>query len=220
LQDFKKERLAMVEGQLRRRGILDPRVLEAMAQIPRHAFVSPEYRDSAYDDRPLPIGEGQTISQPYMVAVMSQSLGLKGEERVLEIGTGSGYQTALLAELAEAIFTIERIQALIHRAEEILQKLGYENISFLRGDGTEGWPGKAPFDGIIVTAGAPEIPQTLTSQLAEGGRLVIPVGPRYSQTLYKVTRKGNEFTEEELTGCVFVPLVGAHGWKEEEWPQS
>ena len=218
MQDFKKERLAMVEGQLRRRGISDQRVLEAMAKIPRDAFVSPEYQDSAYEDRPLPIGEGQTISQPYMVAVMTQSLGLKGEERVLEIGTGSGYQTALLAELAKAIFTIERIQALIHRAEESLQKLGYKNIFFLRGDGTEGWPEKAPFDGIMVTAGAPEIPQTLTSQLAEGGRLVIPVGPRYSQTLYIVTRKGNQFTEEEVTGCVFVPLVGVHGWKEEGWP--
>ena len=219
MQDFKKERLPMVEGQLRRRGISDQRVLEAMAKIPRHAFVSPEYQASAYEDRPLPIGEGQTISQPYMVAVMTQSLGLKGEERVLEIGTGSGYQTALLAELANAVFTIERIQALIHRAEEILQKLGYENVFFLRGDGTEGWPEKAPFDGIMVTAGAPEIPQTLTSQLAEGGRLVIPVGPRYSQTLYIVTRKGNQFTEEEVTGCVFVPLVGAHGWKEEGGPQ-
>jgi protein-L-isoaspartate(D-aspartate) O-methyltransferase len=219
VQDFKKERLAMVEGQLRRRGISDQRVLEAMAKIPRDAFVSPEYQASAYEDRPLPIGEGQTISQPYMVAVMTQSLGLKGEERVLEIGTGSGYQTALLAELAKAIFTIERIQALIHRAEESLQRLGYKNIFFLRGDGTEGWPEKAPFDGIMVTAGAPEIPQTLTSQLTDGGRLVIPVGPRYSQTLCQVTRKGNQFTEEEVTGCVFVPLVGAYGWKEEGWPQ-
>ena len=180
-------------------------MLEAMAKITRPSFCLPEYQDSAYEDRPLPIGEGQTISQPYMVAGDRASRsGLKGEERVLEIGSGSGYQTALLAELAKAIFAIERIQALIHRAEEILQKLGYENISLLRGDGTEGRPGKAPFDGIMVTAGA-QIPQTLTSQLAEGGRLVIPVGPRYSQTLYKVTRRGNPSTEEEVTGCVFVP---------------
>jgi protein-L-isoaspartate(D-aspartate) O-methyltransferase len=215
VQDFKKERLAMVEEQLRRRGIHDQRLLAVMANIPRHSFVSSDYQLAAYEDRPLPIGEGQTISQPYMVAVMTQSLELKGDERVLEIGTGSGYQTAILVELAKTIFTIERIQELLLRAQKILQELGYENIFFLTGDGTKGWPEKAPFDGIIVTAGAPEIPQTLTSQLAEGGRLVIPVGPRYTQTLYKVTRKRNQFTEEDLTGCVFVPLVGDFGWKEE-----
>jgi protein-L-isoaspartate(D-aspartate) O-methyltransferase len=215
VQDFKKERLAMVEEQLRRRGIHDQRLLAVMANIPRHSFVSSDYQLAAYEDRPFPIGEGQTISQPYMVAVMTQSLELKGDERVLEIGTGSGYQTAILAEMAKTIFTIERIQELLLRAQKILQELGYENIFFLTGDGTKGWPEKAPFDGIIVTAGAPEIPQTLTSQLAEGGRLVIPVGPRYTQTLYKVTRKRNQFTEEDLTGCVFVPLVGDFGWKEE-----
>jgi protein-L-isoaspartate(D-aspartate) O-methyltransferase len=215
VQDFKKERLAMVEEQLRRRGIHDPRLLAIMANIPRHSFVSSDYQLAAYEDRPLPIGEGQTISQPYMVAVMTQSLELKGDERVLEIGTGSGYQTAILAELAKTIFTIERIQELLLRAQKILREFGYENIFFLTGDGTKGWPEKAPFDGIIVTAGAPEIPQTLTSQLAEGGRLVIPVGPRYTQTLYKVTRQRNQFTEEDLTGCVFVPLVGDFGWKEE-----
>jgi protein-L-isoaspartate(D-aspartate) O-methyltransferase len=215
VRDFKKERLAMVEEQLRRRGIHDQRLLAVMANIPRHSFVSSDYQLAAYEDRPLPIGEGQTISQPYMVAVMTQSLELKGDERVLEIGTGSGYQTAILAELAKTIFTIERIQKLLLRAQKILQELGYENIFFLTGDGTKGWPEKAPFDGIIVTAGAPEIPQTLTSQLAEGGRLVIPVGPRYTQTLYKVTRKRNQFTEEDITGCVFVPLVGDFGWKEE-----
>ncbi len=205
----------MVEEQLHRRGIHDQRLLAVLANIPRHSFVSSDYQLAAYEDRPLPIGEGQTISQPYMVAVMTQSLELKGDERVLEIGTGSGYQTAILAELAKTIFTIERIQELLLRAQKILQELGYENIFFLTGDGTKGWPEKAPFDGIIVTAGAPEIPQTLTSQLAEGGRLVIPVGPRYTQTLYKVTRKRNQFTEEDLTGCVFVPLVGDFGWKEE-----
>jgi protein-L-isoaspartate(D-aspartate) O-methyltransferase len=215
VRDFKKERLAMVEEQLRRRGIHDQRLLAVMANIPRHSFVSSDYQLAAYEDRPLPIGEGQTISQPYMVAVMTQSLELKGDERVLEIGTGSGYQTAILAELAKTISTIERIQELLLRAQKILQERGYENIFFLTGDGTKGWPEKAPFDGIIVTAGAPEIPQTLTSQLAEGGRLVIPVGPRYTQTLYKVTRKRNQFTEEDITGCVFVPLVGDFGWKEE-----
>ncbi len=214
-QDFKKERLAMVEDQLRRRGIHDQRVLEAMAKIPRHSFVSPEYQAAAYEDRPLAIGEGQTISQPYMVAVMTQSLELTGGERVLEIGTGSGYQTATLAELAKTIFTVERIQVLIQRAQKVLQNLGYENIFFLHGDGTKGWPENSPFEGIIVTAGAPEVPQMLTSQLADGGRLVIPVGPRYTQTLYKVTRKGNRFMEEDITGCVFVPLLGDFGWKEE-----
>jgi len=205
----------MVEDQLRRRGIHDQRVLEAMAKIPRHSFVSPEYQAAAYEDRPLPIGEGQTISQPYMVAVMTQSLELTGGERVLEIGTGSGYQTATLAELAKTIFTVERIQVLIQRAQKVLQNLGYENIFFLHGDGTKGWPENSPFAGIIVTAGAPEVPQMLTSQLADGGRLVIPVGPRYTQTLYKVTRKGNRFMEEDITGCVFVPLLGDFGWKEE-----
>ncbi|MBI5966282.1 MAG: protein-L-isoaspartate(D-aspartate) O-methyltransferase [Deltaproteobacteria bacterium] len=214
MQDFKKERLAMVEEQLRRRGIHDQRVLDVMAKIPRHFFVSHEHQHAAYEDRPLPIGEGQTISQPYMVAVMTQTLELYGDERVLEIGTGSGYQTAILAELAKTVFTIERIQTLIQGAQKTLQELGYENIFFLTGDGTKGWPENAPFNGIMVTAGAPEVPLTLTSQLAEGGRLVIPVGPRYTQTLYKVTRKGNQFKEEDITGCVFVPLVGDFGWKE------
>jgi len=204
----------MVEEQLRRRGIHDQRLLAVMANIIRHSFVSSDYQYAAYEDRPLPIGEGQTISQPYMVAVMTQSLELRGDERVLEIGTGSGYQTAILARLGKTIFTIERIQGLLLRAQKILLELGYENIFFLTGDGTKGWPEKAPFDGIIVTAGAPEIPQTLTSQLAEGGRLVIPVGPRYTQTLYKVTRKRSQFIEEDITGCVFVPLVGDFGWKE------
>jgi len=214
MRDFEIERLAMVEEQLRRRGIHDQRVLDVMAKIPRHFFVSSEHQYAAYEDRPLPIGEGQTISQPYMVAVMTQTLELHGDERVLEIGTGSGYQTAILAELAKTVFTIERIQTLTQRAQETLQELGYENIFFLTGDGTKGWPENAPFNGIIVTAGAPEVPPTLTSQLAEGGRLVIPVGPRYTQTLYKVTRKGNQFKEEDITGCVFVPLVGDFGWKE------
>lgn len=215
MRDFEKERLAMVEEQLRRRGIRDGRVLEAMSKVPRHIFVPDQYKSSAYEDRPLPIGEGQTISQPYMVAIMTQSLELKGNERVLEIGTGSGYQTAILAELAREVCTIERIAILLQRAKSILQLLGYENISFLVGDGTKGWPEKAPFDGIIVTAGAPEIPQTLLTQLNEGGRLVIPVGPRYTQTLYRVTRCGRSYKEEDITGCVFVPLVGEYGWKDE-----
>lgn len=205
----------MVEVQIRRREIRDERVLTAMAKVPRHLFVSPDYQGESYEDRPLPIGEGQTISQPYMVAIMTQVLELRGQERVLEIGTGSGYQTAILAELAGKVFTIERIPTLRKRAMKTLQELGYQNIFFQTGDGSKGWPEEASFDGIIVTAGAPEVPRTLTSQLAEGGRLAIPVGPRYSQALYKVTRQGNRFAEEDITGCVFVPLLGEFGWKDE-----
>jgi len=212
--DYQRERLAMVEDQLRRRGISDPRVLEAMGKVPRHLFVPGDYQDSAYDDRPLPIGEGQTISQPYMVAIMTQSLGLKGRERVLEIGTGSGYQAAILAELARELYTMERIPGLTQNAQKVLREQGYQSISFRTGDGSKGWPEEAPFDGIIVTAAAPEIPQTFKSQLAEGGRLLIPTGPRYTQTLYKLTRQGDRFIEEDITGCVFVPLVGDYGWEE------
>ena len=213
-RDYQKERLAMVEEQLRRRGISDPRVLEAMAKVPRHLFVPEDYQNSAYEDRPLPIGEGQTISQPYMVAIMTQSLELKGREKVLEIGTGSGYQAAILAELARAVYTVERISSLTQSAQKVLRNLGYQNIFFRTGDGSKGWPEEALFDGIMVTAGAPDIPQTFKAQLTEGGILVIPTGPRYTQTLFKLTREGEQFIEEDVTGCVFVPLVGDHGWKE------
>jgi protein-L-isoaspartate(D-aspartate) O-methyltransferase len=212
--DYQSERLAMVEEQLRRRGISDPRVLEAMGKVPRHLFVPGDYQDSAYDDRPLPIGEGQTISQPYMVAIMTQSLELKGRERVLEIGTGSGYQAAVLAELSREVYTMERIPGLTQKAQKVLREQIHMNIFFRTGDGSKGWPEEAPFDGIIVTAGAPEIPQTFKSQLADGGRLVIPTGTRYTQTLYKLTREGDQFIEEDITGCVFVPLVGDYGWEE------
>jgi len=215
MKDFREERLAMVEDQLRARGIRDERVLAAMAKIQRHLFVPLGSHSEAYEDRPLSIGEGQTISQPYMVAIMTQFLDLKGDERVLEIGTGSGYQAAVLAELAHRVFTVERLPALLKKAEAVLKELAYENIRFQCGDGTQGWVEQAPFDGIIVTAGAPEVPQTLKEQLSEEGRLVIPVGPRYSQSLLKVTKKGSHFHEEDITGCVFVPLLGKFGWKEE-----
>ena len=215
VQDFIKERLAMVEEQLRRRGIRDERVLSAMAKVPRHLFVPSASQSESYEDRPLPIGDGQTISQPYMVALMTQSLDLGGEEKILEIGTGSGYQSAILAELARMVFTMERLFPLIQKSEMRLRNLGYENIHCRLGDGSQGWPEKAPFDGIIVTAGAPEVPEVLKSQLSEGGRLVIPVGSRYSQTLLKITKKRNRFEEEDITGCVFVPLVGKSGWREE-----
>jgi protein-L-isoaspartate(D-aspartate) O-methyltransferase len=215
VKDFRQERLAMVEMQLRRRGIRDERVLAAMAKIPRHLFVPSGAELESYEDRPLPIGEGQTISQPYMVAIMTQSLDLKGTEKILEIGTGSGYQTAILAELSRLVFTMERIPGLVQNSEKILRSLAYGNIRFQTGDGTKGWPEMAPFDGILVTAGAPEVPKALRRQLADGGRMVIPIGPRYSQTLLKISRGGDHFEEENETGCVFVPLVGEFGWKEE-----
>lgn len=205
----------MVEHQLKGRGINDEKVLTAMAKIPRELFVPHEYRDSAYKDGPLPIGEGQTISQPYMVALMTQCLQLQGHEKVLEIGTGSGYQTAVLLSITPHIYSIERLPTLAQFAVDNLKALGYENVKIKVGDGSCGWPEEKPFDAIIVTAAALTIPEVLKDQLSDGGRLVIPVGPRYSQDLFKVTRSGNDFITEEVTGCVFVPLIGRHGWQEE-----
>ena len=213
--DFDTERQLMVETQLKKRGIVDFMVLEAMRKVPRHSFVPPELISSAYYDSPLSIGEGQTISQPYMVALMTECLGLKGEERVLEVGTGSGYQTAILAEMAKEVYTIEIHKSLSDKARQLLTDLGYDNIEFGIGDGSKGWEEESPFDGIIVTAGSPDIPITLQYQLTDGGRLVIPVGSRFLQTLYSITRVGNFFHKEEFTSCVFVPLVGEHGWKGE-----
>ena len=208
-----KERELMVERQLVRRGISDPRVLEAFRKVPRHLFVPRGLQSSAYADHPLPVGEGQTISQPYMVALMTECLGLGEGERVLEIGTGSGYQAAILAELAAEVYTVERIAALSERAREILEKLGYTNIRFLVGDGTKGWPEHAPYDGIIVTAGAPRVPDPLVEQLAEGGRLVIPVGGSWAQELAVLRRTKRGVTRRNVCGCVFVPLVGEFGWR-------
>ena len=215
MQDFEAARAEMVEEQLRRRGISDIRVLEAMERIARHLFIPSNHQSEAYEDRPIPIGEGQTISQPYMVALMTQTLSPQVKDRVLEVGTGSGYQTAILAELCRKVYTIERISYLRQKAEVTLGDLGYPNVVFRTGDGSKGWPEEAPFEGIMVTAAAPQTPETLTSQLSDGGRLVIPAGSRYSQTLYKITRRGAKFFEEEITGCVFVPLVGDYGWEEE-----
>ena len=211
---FKEKREKMVKEQLIRRGIHDERVLNAMRKVPRHLFVPPDLIEEAYNDYPLPIGYGQTISQPYMVALMTEALEIKENDKVLEIGTGSGYQTAILAELCKEVYTIERILPLLERAKEILRKLGYKNIHFRAGDGTLGWPENKPYDAIIVTAGAPKIPQPLLDQLAEGGRLVIPVGDRFSQELIKVTKLEGEFIRENLGGCRFVDLIGIHGWKE------
>jgi len=207
----------MVNAQLRSRGIRDVRVLKAMEKIPRHIFVEEALRDQAYSDGPLPIGENQTISQPYIVALMTEALELKGHEKVLELGTGSGYQTAVLAELAGRVLSIERIAFLSSKARKILDSLHYFNIALRIGDGTYGWREESPFDGIIVTAGAPRVPDILVDQLAVGGRLVMPVGNRYTQDLLKVTRlseRAGDTETEDLGGCRFVSLIGEHGWKE------
>lgn len=204
----------MVKTQLIPRGIRDQRVLDAMMKVPRHLFVEEALRGEAYNDHPLPIGHKQTISQPYIVAVMTQALELKGNEHTLEIGTGSGYQTAILAELCEKVYTIERIRSLLEQARKRLWDLGYTNILFKAFDGTLGWEEYAPFDAIIVTAGAPKVPQPLLDQLAEGGRLVIPVGGKFSQDLIKITKKNGNIIQQDLGGCRFVDLIGVHGWKD------
>ncbi|MFC1647985.1 protein-L-isoaspartate(D-aspartate) O-methyltransferase [Nanoarchaeota archaeon] len=201
----------MVEKQLKKRGISDERVLDAMKKVPRHEFVPKEQKSEAYFDNPVPIGQGQTISQPYMVAVMTELLELKGDEKVLEIGTGSGYQAAILAELAGEVISIERISELAAQAKSTLKELGYD-VNVVVGDGTKGYEQEAPYDAIIVTAGAPRIPEALIQQLKDGGRLIIPVGDRSQQDLVRVVRKGNEFIEDYHTACRFVPLVGEHGW--------
>ena len=214
--DLNRLRDVMVDEQLIPRGIRDARVLSAMRKIPRHLFLDESMWYRAYDDMALPIGEGQTMSQPYMVAIMTELLDLKGEEKVLEIGTGSGYQGAVLAELAREVFSIERIPSLSERAMKTLRGLGYENIHFRVGDGTVGWPEMGPFDRIMITAGTPEIPQPLIEQLSEGGIIVAPVGDRFSQQLVKGARHKKKLIKESFTPCVFVPLVGEHGWKSPE----
>jgi len=210
---YKRLREKMVATQIEGRGIHDPRVLEAMGKVPRHLFVSEALQDQAYGDFPLPIGDGQTISQPYIVAEMTQALSLTEDCRVLEVGTGSGYQTAILAEIAYRVYSIERIRGLLIQARKILDELGYHNVVAKCGDGTLGWPEESPFDAIIVTAGAPVVPETLVEQLADGGRLVIPVGDAASQTLLKISRDKDGIRETNLGGCRFVKLVGKEGWK-------
>jgi len=216
VENFEILRQEMVETQLIPRGISDPRVLEAFRRVPRHEFVPENLRYSAYDDCALPIGEGQTISQPFMVAIMTELLKLKGKEKVLEVGTGSGYQAAILAELCSQAYSIERISILSERAEKILKKLGYQNIKLIVGDGTQGYAEASPYQGIIVTAGCPSPPQPLIDQLAEGGRLVIPLGDRYLQTLTVITKENDRIKTEESIGCVFVPLIGKYGWPSKE----
>ena len=214
MQDMQKARHRMVERQLRGRDIDDERVLQAMGRVPREKFVPAEYRDSAYGDSALAIGQGQTISQPYMVALMTQAIHPGPEDRVLEVGTGSGYQAAVLAELVSHVYTVERIAELSDQARGILvDELGYTNISFRIGDGTLGWPEEAPFDMIVVTAAAPEAPPSLLDQLGYDGEMVIPVGSRHSQMLMRYHRKRTgSISSERLGACVFVRLRGAEGW--------
>lgn len=212
--DYSVARRRMVAQQLVPREIVDQRVLDAMLKVPRHLFVEPGLQSHAYSDTSLPIGEKQTISQPYMVAAMSEALVLQGQERVLEIGTGSGYQTAILSVLAKRIYSIERISILAGRARKVLDQLQMSNINIKIGDGTLGWIDQAPFDGILVAAGAPDIPGEYLDQLEVGGRLVLPVGDRQQQILMRVTRLADGgFRHEQLMGCRFVPLIGAQGWQ-------
>ena len=211
---YQLQRERMVKEQLIRRDIRDQRVLEAMRSVPRHAFVPPEHQHMAYGDGPLPIGSGQTISQPYIVALMSQLLNLNGDEKVLEVGTGSGYQAAVLAHLAQEVHTIERHTNLAEQAGHTLRDLGYDNVHVHVGDGTRGWSQAAPYDAIVVTAGSPKVPKSLLSQLDDGGRMIIPVGGRGNQRLERWYREGDDFRRERILPVAFVPLLGEEGWQE------
>lgn len=211
--DFEMMRNAMVEEQLIPRGISDKKVLEVFRRLPRHEFVGKDFLQSAYNDYPLPIGENQTISQPYMVALMTESLHLTGSEKIMEVGTGSAYQAAILAELVKEVYSVERFQSLANTAYSILERLGYKNVKIRAGDGTLGWEEFAPYDGIIVTAGAPGIPESFIRQLKDGGRLVIPIGSSgFGQILTLVEKIGNTIRTSEICGCMFVPLIGKEGW--------
>jgi len=211
--NFDRARARMVEDQLVGRGISDPRVLAAMAKVERHRFVEEALQDRAYEDRPLPIGERQTISQPFMVGLMTQALELSGDERVLEVGTGCGYQTAVLAELAANVFSIERISKLASEARRLLDRLSYANVAIRVGDGSLGWAEEVPFDAILVTAGTPQIPRPLVGQLREGGRLVFPIGEEELQTLVRIRKEETGLREEYFGDCRFVKLVGRYGWE-------
>lgn len=212
--NYKDERAAMVEQQLVRRGVADRQVLEAMETVPRHLFVPEELESQAYDDNPLLIGDGQTISQPFMVAYMTELLAVRPGDRVLEIGTGSGYQAAVLSLLARDVTTVERVPNLAKRAQRRLDRLGYEKVRVVCGDGTRGLPDEEPFDAIMITAGSPQVPPSLKHQLRVGGRLVCPVGSRHSQRIIKLIHSTHGDREEDSIQCIFVPLIGAEGWAE------
>jgi protein-L-isoaspartate(D-aspartate) O-methyltransferase len=211
--EFEAARREMVARQIRNRGVRDERVLEAMQAVPRHLFVPDAHVDSAYADEPLPIGEGQTISQPFMVAAMAEALSLAGHERALEVGAGSGYQAAVLSLLAREVIAIETQPTLAASASVRLRALGYANVRVEVGDGSAGWPFAAPYDAILVTAAAPAVPQPLIDQLAEGGRLVIPVGSSQQQELLRIVKRDGRTTEQSLHACRFVPLLGRYGWR-------
>jgi len=211
--NFERARARMVEEQLVSRGISDPLVLAAMARVERHRFVDEALQVRAYEDKPLPIGARQTISQPFMVGLMTQALELRGTERVLEIGTGCGYQTAVLAELAATVFSIERISTLAAAARQLLDRLGYYNVVIRVGDGTLGWAEDAPFDAIMVSAGTPQVPRPLVAQLCNGGRLVFPIGEEELQTLVRIRKEETGLQEEYFGDCRFVKLVGRYGWE-------
>lgn len=213
---FAAERNRMVQSQLRLRGVRDERALDAMNRVPRHQFVPDRYQAQAYEDHPIPIGFGQTISQPYIVALMLEALSLQPTDRVLEVGTGSGYQTALLAELAAHVFSIERHAPLAQNADSILRSLGYTNVTVLVGDGSKGLPEQAPFDAIIVSAAAPQFPAALFHQLAEGGRMIVPVGPPEAQELQLIRKRDGGPEVSHLEGCRFVPLIGGEGYASDE----
>jgi len=211
--DSQNQRMLMVKEQLISRGIIDERVLAAFYKVERHRFVPQEYVFKAYGDFPLPIGEGQTISQPYMAAVMSESLGLSGSEKVLEIGTGSGYQTAILAELCNEVYTVEKFSSLSESAQKVLAEQGYQNIKFKVGDGSLGWSQAAPFDRIIITAAAPRIPLPFIGQLKDGGKIVLPIGSGMNQILTLAENNKGQFEYKEICACIFVPLIGKFGFE-------
>jgi protein-L-isoaspartate(D-aspartate) O-methyltransferase len=208
------ERMRMVREQIEARGVDDHRVLDAMREIPRHLFIPAEFQAAAYHDRPLPIGSGQTISQPYIVGVMTSLLELKQDDTVLEVGAGSGYQAAILSKLARTVVTVERIPEIALKAKNLLRRLGVFNVKVIEGDGTLGYAPDAPYNGIIITAASPDIPVPLIDQLADEGRLVAPVGSRDLQQLVRITKQGDRISRENFGGVVFVPLLGRHGWQE------
>jgi protein-L-isoaspartate(D-aspartate) O-methyltransferase len=217
MEPYERERNRMVKAQIVRRGIKDPRLLAAFESVPRHLFVPEDYRYAAYDDGPIPIGHSQTISQPYIVALMTALLHLQGNERVLEIGTGSGYQAAILGMMAAEVHTVEYLPELAIRADKLLKQLGFDNVHVHIGDGSLGWAEAAPYGGILVAAAAPNAPKDLLSQLEDGGRLVLPVGGRSMQNLEVWTRKGDKFESRIETTVAFVPLRGEQGWDNKEW---